>query len=191
MSSTVGSSTVDRHEPTLERLVLLDVLAVLVDRRRADAVQRAAGERRLQEVRRVHGAFARAPAPTSVCSSSMNRRTSPPAVPRPRPGRPLAAPRTRRGTWRRRSGDPCRAPSAASVLQARRARRPRRCGSRDPRRSPSYRRRGRRPARDCSSGAARAPASCGGSRVSRPMTGSSLPARASSVRSRAYWPRAS
>ena len=45
-----------RLESTGERGVLLDVLAVLVERRRADAVQLAAGERRLQEVRRVHRA---------------------------------------------------------------------------------------------------------------------------------------
>ena len=43
---------VDEHllEAALERGVLLDVLAVLVERRRADAVQLAAGERRLQHV---------------------------------------------------------------------------------------------------------------------------------------------
>ena len=44
----------DRLEAPRERGVLLDVLAVLVERRRADAVEFAAGERRLQEVRGVH-----------------------------------------------------------------------------------------------------------------------------------------
>ena len=41
----------DRLEAALERCVLLDVLAVLVERRRADAAQLAASEHRLQEVR--------------------------------------------------------------------------------------------------------------------------------------------
>jgi hypothetical protein len=43
-----------RLEAALERRVLLDVLAVLVKRRRADYVQLAAGERRLEHVRGVH-----------------------------------------------------------------------------------------------------------------------------------------
>jgi hypothetical protein len=45
----------DRLEPACERLVLLDVLAILVERRRADAVQLAAGESGLEQVRCVHG----------------------------------------------------------------------------------------------------------------------------------------
>ena len=50
---------VDQHllEAPLERGVLLDVLAVFVERRRADAVQLAARERGLQHVARVHRAF--------------------------------------------------------------------------------------------------------------------------------------
>ena len=47
----------DRLEPTLERGVLLDVLAVLVQRRRPDAVQLATRQHRLEHVRGVHGAF--------------------------------------------------------------------------------------------------------------------------------------
>ena len=49
----------DHHglEPPLERAVLLDVLAVLVERGRADALQLAPGERRLEHVARVDGAF--------------------------------------------------------------------------------------------------------------------------------------
>ena len=47
----------DRLEAPRERRVLLDVLAVLVERRRADAVELAARERRLQEVGGVHRAF--------------------------------------------------------------------------------------------------------------------------------------
>src|SRR5256712_2918442 len=46
-----------RLEAPLERGVLLDVLAVLVDGGRADAVQLAARQRRLQHVAGVHGAF--------------------------------------------------------------------------------------------------------------------------------------
>src|SRR4029079_8717364 len=46
-----------RLEPALERLVLLDVLAVLVERGRADAAQLAARQRRLQEVRGIRGTF--------------------------------------------------------------------------------------------------------------------------------------
>ena len=50
---------VDEHllEAPLERGVLLDVLAVLVERRRADAMQLAARERGLQHVAGVHRAF--------------------------------------------------------------------------------------------------------------------------------------
>ena len=47
----------DRLEAPLERRVLLDVLAVLVERRRADAAQLAAREHGLQHVRRVDRAF--------------------------------------------------------------------------------------------------------------------------------------
>ena len=46
----------DGLEAACEGCVLLDVLAILVEGRRADAMQLAAGECRLQEVRRIHGA---------------------------------------------------------------------------------------------------------------------------------------
>ena len=49
----------DRLEPALEGRIALDVLAELVERRRADALELAAGERRLQDVRRVDGALGR------------------------------------------------------------------------------------------------------------------------------------
>ena len=49
-----------RLEPSLERRVLLDVLAILGERGRADAVQLAPGEHRLEHVARVHRAFGRA-----------------------------------------------------------------------------------------------------------------------------------
>ena len=48
---------VDRREAALERGVLLDVLAVLVERRRADAAELAAGEHRLEQVRGVDRAL--------------------------------------------------------------------------------------------------------------------------------------
>ena len=49
---------VDEHrlEATGQRRVLLDIFAVFVERGRADAMQLAAGQRRLQQVRRVHRA---------------------------------------------------------------------------------------------------------------------------------------
>ena len=56
----------DRREAALERGVLLDVLAVLVERRRADAAQLAAREQRLQQVRGVDRAFGRAGADDRV-----------------------------------------------------------------------------------------------------------------------------
>ena len=49
----------DRLEAPLERGVLLDVLAVLVERRGADRVQLAAGQHRLEQVRGVHRALGR------------------------------------------------------------------------------------------------------------------------------------
>ena len=49
----------DEHflEPAGQRRILLDVLAVLVERRGADALDFAAGQRRLQHVRGVDRAF--------------------------------------------------------------------------------------------------------------------------------------
>ncbi len=47
----------DRLEAALEGRVALDVLAVLVERGRADALELAAGQRRLEDVRRVDRAF--------------------------------------------------------------------------------------------------------------------------------------
>ena len=56
----------DRLEAPLERGVLLDVLAVLVERRRADRAQLAAREHRLQQVGGVDGALGRARADDRV-----------------------------------------------------------------------------------------------------------------------------
>ena len=49
----------DRLEAPLQRRVLLDVLAVLVERGRADGVELAAREHRLEQVAGVHGALGR------------------------------------------------------------------------------------------------------------------------------------
>ena len=57
VSSTVGSLDQHRLEAALERGILLDVLAVLVERGRADRVQLAARQHRLQHVRRVDRAL--------------------------------------------------------------------------------------------------------------------------------------
>ena len=56
----------DGLEAPLERGVLLDVLAVLVERRRADAAELAAREHRLEHVRGVDGALGRARADDRV-----------------------------------------------------------------------------------------------------------------------------
>ena len=56
----------DGLEAPLERRVLLDVLAVLVERRRADAAELAAREHRLEHVRGVDGALGRARADDRV-----------------------------------------------------------------------------------------------------------------------------
>src|SRR5690606_10496539 len=51
--------SIDEHglEAALERGVLLEVLAVLIERRRADAVELAASEHRLEQVAGVHRSF--------------------------------------------------------------------------------------------------------------------------------------
>ena len=56
----------DRLEAAGERGVLLDVLFIFVERGGADAVQFAAGERRLEQVRGVHGAVGLAGADDGV-----------------------------------------------------------------------------------------------------------------------------
>ena len=47
----------DRLEAALQRRILFDVLAVFLDGRRADAVQLAARQHRLEQVARVHAAL--------------------------------------------------------------------------------------------------------------------------------------
>ena len=57
VSSTRRLADVDRLEAPLQGRVLLDVLAVLVQRGRADAAQLAAGQGRLEQVAGVHRAL--------------------------------------------------------------------------------------------------------------------------------------
>ena len=66
VSSTFGSPTNTGWNRRSRAGVLLDVLAILVERRGADAPQLAAGERRLQQVGRVAAAFGRAGADDRV-----------------------------------------------------------------------------------------------------------------------------
>ena len=77
VSSTLGAIDQDRLEAALEGGVLLDVLAVLVEGRGADAVQLAARQHRLEQVAGVGRALRSAPAPTMLCTSSMNSRMRP------------------------------------------------------------------------------------------------------------------
>ena len=60
MSSTRRLGDEHHLEPALQGLVLLEVLLVLVQRRRADGAELAAREGRLQDVGRVHGPLAAA-----------------------------------------------------------------------------------------------------------------------------------
>ena len=186
VSSTVGSPTNTGWKRRCSAGVLLDVLLVLVERGRADAVQLAARQRGLEQVRGVHRAFAMAPAPISVCISSMNRMISP------------SAPLTSSSTALSRSSNspryfapairlPMSSAISAAVLRGCRARRRWRCAARGLRRSRSCRRRARRSAPDCSWCGGRGSGSVRRISSSRPMTGSSLPSRAAWVRSRAYF----
>ena len=61
VSSTLGLADEDLLEAALERGVLLDVLAELVEGRGADEAQLTAGEHRLEHVARVHGRLAGGP----------------------------------------------------------------------------------------------------------------------------------
>ena len=54
VSSTVGSSTCTGWKAALQSGVFLDILAVLVQRGRADAVQLAAGQHGFQQIAGVH-----------------------------------------------------------------------------------------------------------------------------------------
>ena len=175
VSSTRRLADEDRLEAALERRVLLDVLAVLVERGGADHAQLAARQHRLEHVAGVHRALGRAGADDRVhlvdedddlavgvgdlLEHRLEALLELAAV--------LGAGDHRRQVER----------DDALVLAAPRARRRRRCAGPAPRRWRSCRRRARRSAPGCSW--------CGASSTwmtrrissSRPMTGSSLPAR--------------
>ena len=141
----------DQHllEATFQRGVLLDVLAVLVERGGADQSQLAAGQHRLDHVARVHRRLAgRAGADDGVQlvdeGDDLAGRVLDVVEHGLEPLLELAAvlrtrPPSNRGRGRRRF---CRAGSPA--------RRPRRCAGPGPRRSRSCRRRARRSAPGCS-----------------------------------------
>ena len=63
MSSTDGSAHEHLLEASLEGSILLDVLAVLVEGRRADEAQLAARKHGLEHVRGGNGALAASPRP--------------------------------------------------------------------------------------------------------------------------------
>ena len=116
VSSTVGSPTSHRLEPTFQGRILFDILAVFVQGGGADAVQLASGQHGLEQVARIHGAvgFARAHDGVQFVDEQDD------LVPRscsPRSARPSAAPQTRPGTWRPPSGSPC--PGKRCVLSRR------------------------------------------------------------------------
>ena len=182
---------VDHHrlEAALQRGVLLDVLAVLVEGGRADHVQLAAGQHRLEHVAGVHRALGRAGADHGV--QLVDEQQDPPlggldlGQHRLQPLLELAAV-LRAGHQRAHveGEDRLVAQPLRDVAAARSA-------GPDPRRSRSCRRRGRRSAPGCSS-------SCGDRiwitrriSASRPITGSSVPLRASATRSRPYFSSAS
>ena len=185
VSSTVGSIDEDGLKAASKRSVLLDVLAVFIERGCTDAVEFAAGKRGLQEVARHPSRLRTAPAPTMVCSSSMKRMTC--GLPRTEP---LTAPLFKRSSNSPRyfapaiREPPCRVRarflsfrlSGTSPLHD--------AQGKAFRRSPSCRRPVHRSGRDCSSCAARGPGSTRRISSSRPITGSSLPWPASAVRSR-------
>ena len=179
----VGLADEDRLEAPLERGVLLDVLAELVERGRADRPQLAAGEHRLEQVGGVDRALGGAGADDRVELVDEEDDLALGLLDLVEHGlQPLLelAAVLRAGEQR---ADVER--DHACGRAATRARRRRRSAGRGPRRSRSCRRRGRRSGPGCSSSGARAPGSTRRISSSRPMTGSSLPASASAVRS---WP---
>ncbi len=163
----------DRLEAPLERRVLLDVLAVLVERRRADRAQLAAREHRLEHVRRVDGALGGAGADDRVQlvdeEDDLARRVLDLREHGLEPLLELAAV-LRAGEQRAEVERP-----DALALERPRARRRRRSAGRAPRRSPSC----RRPGSPISTGLffVRRESTWITRRISssRPMTGSSLP----------------
>ena len=181
MSSTDGRLDLDRLEAAVEGAVLLDVLAVLVERGRADALELAARERGLEDVGGVHRALGGAGADDRVQLVD-EEDDVPGALDLVHHGLDalleLAAVLGAGDHEREVEGDDL------LVEEDLRARCRRRSPGPGPRRSRSCRRRPRRSGRGCSSCAGRGSGSRGGSRSCGPTTGSISPLRASSVRSR-------
>ncbi len=90
---------VDLHglEAALEGGVLFDILAVLVERGRADAVQLAASQHRLEEVAGIHAALGLARADDGV--QLIDEQQDAPSLLRTSSNTALSAPQTRRGTF--------------------------------------------------------------------------------------------
>ena len=162
MSSSVGSSDQHGLEAALERRVLLDVLAVLVERRRPDAAKLAAGEHRLEHVAGVHRALGRTRADDRVqlvdehddLAAGIGDLLEHGLEPILELAAVLRAGDHRADVERHQP----------AVLAAPRARRRRRSAGPAPRRSPSCRRRARRSAPGCSWSGGSAPGSRAGSR---------------------------
>ena len=179
-----GLGDADRFEAPLQGRVLLDVPAVLTVRRRADQPQVTAGQRRLEHAcRRPSRAPSAAPAPTTACSSSTNSTID--TLGRDHlvdhRGQPLLEVAAVLGAGDHARPGRARPPARPAASRAPRRRPP---AGRCPPRSPSCRRRGRRPAPGCSSCAGPAPRAPAPTSASRPITGSSRPCAAASVRSR-------
>ena len=175
----------DRRETPLQGRVALDPLAVVVQGRRADQriwPRARAGLSRLA----ASIAPSAPPAPTSVWISSMNRITAPSSRDdlvddRLQPLLELA-PELRAGQHRRQ----VERDQALALQRLGHALLDHHAGP-APRRRPSCRRPARRSGPDCSWCGGSAPPSGAVISCSRPMTGSSLPCRASSVRSTPYF----
>ena len=132
----------DRLEAALERGVLLDVLAVLVEGGRADRVQLAAREHRLEQVRGVHRALGGAGADDRVELVDEQDDLAVAVLDLLEDGlEPLLELATELGAGDERAQVER---DDALVLQPLRARRRARCAGRGPRRWPSCRRRARR-----------------------------------------------
>ena len=178
-----------RLEAPLQRRVLLDVLAVFVQRRRANAMQFAAGQHRLEQVARVHRALGLSRAHHRMQlvdeQNDLSRRFLYFLQHRLEPLFKLAA-KLRAGNQRahvERHHDACSSDPPV--------RRRVRCAAPAPPQSPSFPRPARRSAPDYSSSGARAPGSRGGSPRRARSPDRACPCDASFVRSRPYLSSAS
>ena len=113
-----GLADQDRLEAPLERRILLDVLPVLVECRRADSSQLAPGEHRLQHVGGVDGSLGGAGSDDRMQLVDEEDDLSPPRPESPA-APPSAAPRTRRGISIRPAGSRCRVPNPLALQSLR------------------------------------------------------------------------